>query len=220
MIYNLFERPYDFLPEDYEKLSDLTSSIWNDFHSELVKELNKMDSKLVYETGQTLDIDYQLLWYDSLGFLQREAPKVYSKCGKPLSICSGDLRSNLNSTIAYHDAEIVRYSLDNSDLTLFLDACSNNERKVKITFIDVTAVLNKDKERDYTYCKCDIKDALGNDKEYIVSACEIPAIDYIFNNFDLPTEFCSYERRYFWMDIMWRENRDLLIIFNKCSIEV
>jgi len=219
MLYNLRERPYDFLSEDYEKLSDLTSSIWNDFHSELVRELSQMDCELVDEKGQTLDIDYQLFWYDSLGFLQREAPNIYSKCGKPIYIRYGDLRSNLNTTIAYHDAEIVRYSLENSDLTLYLDACSNDERKVKITFIEVAAVFNKDKENDYTYCKCDIKDVLGKDKDYIVSAYEIPAIDYIFKNFNLPAEFCSYDSRYFWMNIM-RSERDLLIIFNKCSIEV
>ena len=94
------------------------------------------------------------------------------------------------------------------------------ERKVKITFIDVAAVLNKDKENDYTYCKCDINDVLGKDKDYIVSACEIPAIDYIFKNFNLQKEFCSYDSRYFWMDMTWRENRDLLIVFNKCNIEI
>jgi len=143
MLYSLFDRPYDFLSEDYEKLSDLTSSVWNDFHCELVRELNKMDSKLVDEKGRTLDIDYQLLWYDSLGFLQREAPKVFSKCGKPISICSGDLRSNLNSTIAYHDAEIVRYSLDNNDLTLYLDACSNIERTGQLKVLQIKVASKK-----------------------------------------------------------------------------
>ena len=220
MLYNLLERPYDFILEDYEKLSVLTSSIWNDFHCELISELNKMDFECVDEKGKAFDIDYQRLWYESLGFPQREAPSIYTKCGEPLFICSGDLPSNLNTAIAYHDAQILRYSLDNNDLTLYLDACSNDVSKVKITFIDVVAVLNKDKESDYTYCRCEIRDALGKDSgDYIVSAYEIPAIDYIFKNFNMPKEFCLYDSRYFYLDMMWREYRDLLIIFDRCNIE-
>jgi len=59
--------------------------------------------------------------------------------------------------------------------------------------------------------------SLPSSKRYTDS--EVPAIDCIFKNFNMPKEFCLYDSRYFYVDMMRREYRDLLIIFDKCKIE-
>lgn len=196
MVFNIYSLEFDVSNHDYyDKLRELTYSIWETNHSELLAELNELDKES--------NIDFQLFWYDCLGF-PNETPHVYYKNGLPAFVFYGYIQSKLEDVISkfggFHDMNINYTAYENNILTLFLDSrycktISNTEYEIKITFTDVEKIIyyGIDKKVDE---ELNIEKLMGTQ---ILSFEEIPMIKYIFNSLKLDKTYFHPSKRLFWV---------------------
>lgn len=200
---------YDFDLSDYsfyKKLSEYTLTVWESSHENLLIELKNMKSPV--------NTDYQVLWYDSLGFPQ-EIPKTYNKQGEPIYICYGILPCREEQVVMYHDAKIKNYTFHKNSWHLFINTYEGNK---KIIFNDVVAVLKRVNSSKFTECEVsDLKNIIYKD---VTSGNEIPAIDYIFHNLKTPQAFSLPNKRYFLFYTSCDTLAELLVIFGNYCVDI
>ena len=215
IVYDIYSLDFDISNFDYyDKLRKLTCSIWELNHTELLKELEELDIES--------NIDFQLFWYDCLGF-PKEIPKSYYKNGLPAYDLDGSIPSKIYDVVSdfggFHDLNINYVTYENEILSLFLDSrcwktISNTEYEIKLTFIGVSKIIfdrtDEDKQEEFK-----IENLMGG---HILSADEIPMIEYIFNSLNLDKAYLLPNKRLFW--ITSEVCYDFYFIFDKWTYEI
>lgn len=199
-IYYIYELDFESIDYDYyDELRSMTHSVWETNHAELLRELKNLDAES--------DVDFQLFWYDCLGFYQRK-PKIFLKNGLPANVLYGDICNDIDIVVSqiggYHDLNFNYVTYEDDLLSLYLDMrswgiISKIDYQIKLTFKDVSNI------QFYKYCvpteereEFSIEKLMGN---HILSARELPMIDYIFNNLSLDKEGLVPGKRLFWINI-------------------
>ena len=196
------------------RLRKINKDNWNTYYEELINELGK-DNKTI------INVDYQVFWYECLGF-----PKVYSPIfrdfqGNTLG-CYGILESDFNKVSGFHDGNINFATYQNCNLTLFIDMYSDWRSAAKdkfdyiLRFEDVFAVYYKKgaslsaKLRE----EIEIGSLIGIP---IISIDELPAIKYILNSFNIEyyQELTKYRLFNLYSGMSHVDGLDNIIIFAK-----
>ncbi|WP_459476903.1 hypothetical protein [Clostridium saccharoperbutylacetonicum] len=192
MVYDIYSLDFNISNYDfYDKLRKLTYSIWEINHEELLQELGELDLES--------NIDFQLFWYDCLGF-PKEVPKSYYKNGLPAYVFYGSIPSKIYDVVSelggFHDLNINYVTYETDLLSLFLDSrcwktISNEKYEVKLTFAGVSKIMfdktYEDKQEEFK-----IENLMGS---HILSAEEIPMIEYIFNSLNLDKAYLLPKKR-------------------------
>lgn len=212
MVIDISEMNFDISNYDYyQELRDLTYLAWEEFHTELLEELNTIYPEF--------NIDYQLLWYDSLGF-PPEIPKTYYKSGKPQYVFYGSIPSKIHSCVedigGFHDLNINFVTFKDGDLSLYLDSrywgvISSENYQVKISFEECTKIFCYNSAGKPETTEFDICSIMGN---HILSLHELPMIKYVFDNTLLDSSYLSTCNRLFLVNI---EKYEVFIICKKWS---
>lgn len=194
MVSNIYSLDFDISNYDYyDELKELMYSIWETNHAELLQELEELDIES--------NIDFQLFWYDCLGF-PKETPKSYYKNGLPAYVLYGYLPSKIDDVVnelgGFHDLNINYVTYENDILSLFLDSrcwktISNENYEIKLTFTGVSKIIfdkaHEDKQEEFK-----IENIMEG---HILSAEELPMIQYIFNNLGLDKAYLLPNKRLF-----------------------
>lgn len=207
MVINISEMNFNISNYDYyQELRDLTWLAWDEFHAEILCALN-----LIYPE---FNIDYQLLWYDSLAF-PPEIPKKYYKSGKPQHVFYGFIPSKIYECVenigGFHDLNVNFATFENNNLSLYLDSrqwrvVSSDSYEVKISFNECTRIFCYDTRGNIDTVKFDVDIIKG---KHIHCFDELPMIQYIFDNIELNNEYLSINDRLFHMYI---EDYELFVI--------
>ncbi|MGE5415480.1 MAG: hypothetical protein ACM3UZ_01715 [Acidobacteriota bacterium] len=203
IVYGVFSNEINTSDKEcYLELLNLTASIWEEHHSELIHEL----SLIAPDSG----LDFQLFWYDCLGFHDAEMPKMFFKSGKPMHVLYGCIPSEIwraaELCSGFHDANINYVSYNKDSLSLYLDQrCwgiqTNQDYQVKLSFRDVKGILGK--KNDGMESMFEPDDIIGC---HVLSLQEIPSIDYIYKNINIPVQYYSHKNRLFYI---WLGGQDL-----------
>lgn len=202
--------PGERYKEAYKKLRKLTSEVWNDFHVELLSELERIEDYGMRE-------DYQRLWYDALGFPPL-IPRTYDLEGKPTSLSYGAIPSDFNN-IGFHDSVIKNIVYEEKlifdlDLLEFWEQDGNwyqDEYDAKLKFYNVEAILHReynDKHRNFKYINFDTSRVSGN---MIMGFAEIPSINYIFRYLEIDKKFYFKEKRMFLLSLTMGSDDEVII---------
>lgn len=214
MVYDIYSLDFDMSNYDYyDELRDLTYSIWETNHTELLQELKELDIES--------NIDFQLFWYDCLGF-PKETPRSFYKNGLPVYVFYGSIPSKIHDAVSdiggFHDLNINYLTYENGELSLFLDSrcwktISNTDYEIILTFSGISKVFfdktDGDKQEEFK-----IEDLMGG---HILSAAEIPMIEYIFNRLNLDKTYLLPNKRLFL--ITSEIGCNLYLVFDKWTYE-
>lgn len=164
------------------RLRNINKENWNTYYEELINELGK-DNKII------TNVDYQVFWYECLGFPKVIGPNLRDFQGNTLG-CDGILESDFNEVSGFHDANLNYVTYQNGNLTFFIDmygdwGATNKEKYDYILgFEDVFAIYYKKEASLPTKLKEEIE--IGNlIGKPIISIDELPAIKYILNSFNI-----------------------------------
>jgi hypothetical protein len=127
-------------------IRELTRTVWNDYHADLLKGLKVIDS------GWVTRVDHQRLWFDCLGF-PPEIPSIFDFQGKPVHLSPRILPSDFNE-VCFHDSVIEEINYENNlviglklfEFTNIEDKWYTKEFVAKLEFIDVFEVFHKSNE--------------------------------------------------------------------------
>lgn len=206
---------YDFDLSDFshfQRITDLSKKVWDESHAILIEELFKLDI--------SEDIDYQLLWYDSLGY-PREIPRIYSRLtNEPKNIIHGVSPSNIEANIMFHDSNINFCTVNKDKFTFMLDykskgKVSNTEYDVKLSLNDLDCIL---KIENGSFVKIEENISQDLNGRQILSGHEYPAINYIFEKIKIPKEFRYPSKRYLFIETSSENLAEIVVVFDSVVI--
>lgn len=209
-IYNLNFDISNF--KKYDELRELTEEAWEEHHNELLFQLGSLEPEW--------NIDFQLFWYDCLGYPQ-QTPKTFFKNGKPSYVFYGWIPSKIDESVkdfGFHDQIIKNVIYEDNTITLILDGQGwvADDYQVKLKFKGVESILSKvtfEKNDDYFILSLNLKDIIH---KMILSARELPMINYIFENIRIDKSYLNTQKRLFWIEISGNE---YIIIFDTWEYE-